>query len=138
MAGKTLAEKMKLSSGMRAAVVKAPENYLKELSAPRDVKLSSTLDAGPFDWLQIFILNSRELKTLVPKMKTALSPTGLVWLTFPKGTSGIQTDLPRDTGWESLQPLDLKWVTLVSVNETWSAFAMRPYKKGEKKQTFRL
>jgi hypothetical protein len=138
MAGKILAEKMKLRSGMRAAVVKAPDNFRKELSAPRDLELGNTLDAGPFDWLQIFILNSRELKTLSPKIKTALSPTGLVWLTFPKGTSGTQTDLTRDAGWEPLQPLDLKWVTLVSVNETWSAFAMRPYKKGEKKQTFRL
>ncbi len=137
MTGKTLAEKMKLKSGMRAAVVKAPENYLKQLSAPRDLKLGSSLDTGPYDWLQIFLQNSGELKTLAPRMKSALSPTGLVWLTFPKGTSGIQTDLSRDTGWESLKPLDLKWITLVSVNETWSAFAMRPYKQGEKRQSFR-
>ncbi len=137
MTGKTLAEKMKLKSGMRAAVVKAPDNYLKQLSSPRDVKLGSSLGTGPYDWLQIFLQNSKELKSLAPRMKAALSPTGLVWLSFPKGTSGIQTDLSRDTGWESLKPLDLKWVTLVSVNETWSAFAMRPYKQGEKRQTFR-
>lgn len=137
MANKTLAEKMKLKSGMSAAVVNAPDNYLKELSAPKGVKLGSALDAGPLDWLQIFIHNSRELKILAPKIKAALSPAGLVWLTFPKGTSGLQTDLTRDTGWESLQPLDLKWITLVSVNETWSAFGMRPYKKGEKRQSFR-
>ena len=134
MTGKTLAEKMKLKSGMRDAVVNAPDDYLRELSSPRDVKLSSSLDAGPIDWLQIFILNSRALKSLAPIIRTALSPTGLVWFTFPKGTSGIQTGLTRDTGWESLQPLDLKWINLVSVNKTWSAFAMRPYKQGEKRQ----
>jgi hypothetical protein len=31
----------------------------------------------------------------------------------------------------------LKWTNLVSVNETWSAFSMRQYKKGEAKQSFR-
>ena len=74
---------------------------------------------------------------MVPGIRTALSLTGLVWFTIPKGTSGIHTDLTRDTGRESLQPLDLKWINLVSVNKTWSAFAMRPYKQGEKRQSFR-
>jgi hypothetical protein len=62
----------------------------------------------------------------------------MLWISFPKGTSKIQTDLTRDKGWEVLQGLDLKWITLVSVNETWSAFALRPYREGEEKQSFRL
>jgi hypothetical protein len=61
----------------------------------------------------------------------------MLWISFPKGSSKIQTDLTRDKGWEGVQALDLKWVNLVSVNETWSAFALRPYKEGEKKQSFR-
>lgn len=51
--------------------------------------------------------------------------------------SKIQTDLTRDKGWEVLQGLDLKWVTLISVNDTWSAFSLRPYMAGEAKQTMR-
>jgi len=61
----------------------------------------------------------------------------MLWISFPKGTSKIQTDLTRDKGWEGTQKLDLKWINLVSVNETWSAFALRPYKEGEKRQSFR-
>lgn len=62
----------------------------------------------------------------------------MLWISFPKVTSKIQTDLTRDKGWDILQKLDLKWVNLVSVNDTWSAFALRPYKEGKKRQTFRL
>ena len=62
----------------------------------------------------------------------------MLWISFPKGTSKIQTDLTRDKGWEILQELELKWIHLVSVNETWSAFALRPYREGEEKQSFRL
>ena len=130
-----LAKKMKLKSGANAAVIKAPENYVDALK--HDTALSPTLN-GKFDWIQIFVRNKAEADALVPKVAKALKPESMLWISFPKGTSKIQTDLTRDKGWESLQKLDLKWVNLVSVNEIWSAFALRPYKEGKKKQSFRL
>ena len=129
-----LAKKMKLKSGLRAAVINAPENYVDELK--HDTALSPTLN-GRFDWIQIFVKSKAELDALAPKASRALKPESMLWISFPKGTSKIQTDLTRDKGWEGVQALDLKWINLVSVNETWSAFALRPYKEGEKKQSFR-
>jgi hypothetical protein len=131
----SLAKKMKLKPGSRAAVINAPENYLHELKHDSDV---SQKLGGKFDWLQVFAKNKKELASLAPKAAAALKPDSILWLSFPKGSSKIQTDLTRDKGWEALSGLDLKWITLVSVNENWSAFALRPYKEGEKKQTFRL
>ena len=135
MAESPLAKKMKLKSGLKAAVINAPENYVDTLK--HDTALSPTLN-GKFDWIQIFVRDKAELDALAPKAAKALNPESMLWISFPKGTSKIQTDLTRDKGWESLQALELKWITLVSVNETWSAFALRPYKKGEEKQLFRL
>ena len=130
-----LAIKIKLKSGFKAAVINAPENYVDTLK--HDTALSPTLN-GRFDWIQIFVRNQGELDELAPKAVKALKPESMLWISFPKGSSKIQTDLTRDKGWESLQALDLKWITLVSVNETWSAFALRPYREGEEKQSFRL
>ena len=135
MAESPLAKKMKLKPGLKAAVINAPENYLKELK--HDSEISQSL-SGKFDWIQIFSKTIAEVDALAPKAAKALNPKSILWISFPKGTSKIQTDLTRDKGWESLQKLDLKWVNLVSVNDTWSAFALRPYKEGEKKQSFRL
>jgi len=134
MAESPLAKKMKLKPGASAAVINTPENYLQELK--HDNEVSQSLK-GKFDWIQIFVKNKAELDTLAPKAAKALKPESMLWISFPKGTSKIQTDLTRDKGWEGVQELDLKWVNLVSVNETWSAFAMRPYEEGEKKQSFR-
>ena len=130
-----LAKKLKLKSGLSAAVINAPENYVDALQ--HNTALSPTLN-GKFDWIQIFVRDKTELEALAPKATKALKPESMLWISFPKGTSKIQTDLTRDKGWEVLQSLDLKWITLVSVNETWSAFALRPYKEGEEKQSFRL
>ncbi len=135
MSESALAKKMKLKPNLKAAVINAPENYVDTLK--HDTALSPTLN-GKFDWIQIFVRNKAELETLAPKAARALRPESMLWISFPKGSSKIQTDLTRDKGWESLLALDLKWLTLVSVNETWSAFALRPYREGEEKQSFRL
>jgi len=132
----SLVQKLKLKPGQRVAVIGAPEGYLEELGAlPPGAELAERLE-GSFDWLQVFVRNKAELDALVPRLLAALKPESLLWITFPKGTSKIQTDLTRDKGWDSVR--DLKWVTLVSVNETWSAFSLRPYKPGETKQMFRV
>jgi hypothetical protein len=129
-----LAKKMKLKSGLSAAVINAPENYVDALQ--HNTALSPTLN-GKFDWIQIFVRDKAELDALAPKAAKALKPESMLWISFPKGTSKIQTDLTRDKGWDVLRELDLKWITLISVNEAWSAFSLRPYKAGEEKQSFR-
>jgi hypothetical protein len=134
MAASTLAGKLKLKPGARAAVIGAPEGYLAELEPlPAGVSLGRRL-AGALDWLQVFVTTSAELRRLVPKAAAALQPEALLWISFPKGTSGIQTDLSRDKGWEALEGTGLKWVTLVSIDSTWSAFCLRPYRPGEPRQ----
>jgi len=135
MTDSPLSKKMKLKAGARAAVINAPANYVDELR--HDTAMSPTLN-GKFDWIQIFVKSKAELEAQAPKAAKALKPESLLWISFPKGTSRIQTDLTRDKGWEILQKLDLKWITLISVNAMWSAFALRPYREGEKKQSFRL
>ncbi|HVP37707.1 MAG TPA: hypothetical protein VMS93_00840 [Candidatus Saccharimonadales bacterium] len=97
----------------------------------------STRLQGSFDWLQIFVHTKAELERLAPRTVRALNPDGLLWVSFPKGTSKGQSDLTRDQGWESLRRSELKWVTLISVNAAWSAFALRPYRPGEERQSFR-
>lgn len=137
MTAKTLAEKLGLKPGARAAVVGAPHGYVKELGRlPKGTVLVTRL-SGTFDWIQLFVKNRRELEARAPAVVKALGPQGLIWIAFPKGSSKIQTDLTRDQGWEALARFDLKWTNLVSVNDTWSAFSLRRYRPGEARQSFR-
>ena len=132
-----LLKKMKLKPGQRAAIINAPDGYLEALQPlPENVELAGDL-AGTFDWVQLFVKTQAELEQAMPHIRDALKPAGTLWITFPKGTSKIQTDLTRDKGWDSLRSLDLKWINLISVDDTWSAFSLRPYKPGEERQSFR-
>jgi hypothetical protein len=137
MAENALAKKLKLKPGQRAGLIGAPEGYLKALSPlPAGVEVVEKL-SGQFDWLQVFVRNKAEIDKLAPRAAKALRPEGRLWISFPKGSSKIQTDLTRDQGWDVLHGLDLIWLTLVSVDDTWSAFSLRPYRVGEARQTFR-
>ncbi len=129
MADSSLARKMKRKPERRAAIVAAPAGY-EVASFPGFEPASSSL-SGRFDWVQIFVQNKAQLDKLAPKAVRALRPESILWISFPKGSSKIQTDLSRDHGWEIVRSLELKWLTLISVNETWSAFAFRLYKPGE-------
>ena len=135
-AAAALAKKLKLQPGLRAAVIGAPPGYVERLATVDGLSLSTTLD-GRFDWIQVFVRTSAELADVVKPVTGAIAPAGRVWVCYPKGSSKIQTDLTRDKGWEPLQGSDLMWLSLVSVDDTWSAFGLRRYKPGEARQTFR-
>jgi len=50
----------------------------------------------------------------------------LCWCYYPKGTSTLQTDLTRDKGWDNLlKHEEFHLISLVSFDNTWSAFAFR-------------
>jgi hypothetical protein len=116
-------DKLKLAGRKRPAVINAPEGFEIE---------GATKLAGKFDWIMLFVKSEAELAKSIGKAVAALEPEGFLWIAFPKGSSKIQTDLTRDRGWDALKKHPLMWVTLVSVNETWSAFGVRPLRKGEK------
>ena len=89
------------------------------------------------DVVQLFANNQAAIQAHLKDALGGLKPGGMLWLAYPKISSGVKTDITRDKGWDVIQALNLKWITLISVNETWSAFALRPYKAGEAKQSFR-
>src|SRR5512135_1774516 len=106
-----LAKKMKLTPGRRCAIINAPDGYLKELAPlPVGAEIAGKL-SGKFDWIQLFVQSSAELEKRITKVVAALNPESILWISFPKGSSKIQTDLTRDKGWDSLKKLDLMWIT---------------------------
>lgn len=132
-----LATKLKLKAGQKATVVGAPVEYLKELfPLPKGIQLSDRLD-GKYDWLQVYMINEAEMDVILSRILASLQAEILVWLSFPKGSSKIPTYLTRDKGWDSLRGAYLKWINLVSVNATWSAFNLHPYRTGEANKSFR-
>jgi hypothetical protein len=71
--------------------------------------------------VQVFATTKKELKDAVAKAKAALNPGGMIWLTYPKGTSKIKVDINRDSIREYTLRVGLQTVALVAVDDDWSA-----------------
>ena len=50
----------------------------------------------------------------------------IVWCAWPKRTSGLETDLTRDEGWDALTSAGLRGVATVAIDDTWSGLRFRP------------
>ncbi len=70
-----------------------------------------------------------ELDAYASKVVNALKDEGLLWICYPKKSASIKTDLTRDDGWDALKKQGYEGVSLVSVDNTWSAFRFRPTEK---------
>ena len=125
MGDAALIKKLGLKPGHRAAVVNPPAGYLERIGPPEGVEAATRLDGG-FDIVQVFALDRAALDREIGAAHDALAPGGRLWVSYPKGSSKVPTDLSRDGFWEALGHLGLRPVTQVSVDDTWSALRFRP------------
>ncbi|RAP77954.1 YdeI/OmpD-associated family protein [Paenibacillus montanisoli] len=121
-----LVNKLRLSLDMRAAVLETPEpSYLEELGV-EDQPPFDEMDAGTYDFVMLFAKDIASLNEHAPKALKAVKRDGLLWICYPKGTAKIRTDINRDRGWKAVKDEGWEGVSLVSVDETWSAMRFRP------------
>lgn len=122
---KALLGKMKIKPEHSLLVLNSPKGYVKTADKV-DTRL--TLD-GKYHAIQLFVKDKSELDAYASKVVNALKDEGLLWICYPKKSASIKTDLTRDDGWDALKKQGYEGVSLVSVDDTWSAFRFRPTEK---------
>jgi hypothetical protein len=121
-----LADKLQIKPGKRWLFYNAPVNYWETLQGlPGDTEISSSQE-GKFDGVQLFVKDrgalAADLEIIVPILK----PDTVFWVTYPKKSSGILSDLEMTGSWDELAKYGLRVVSAASVNETWTALRLRP------------
>ncbi|MED4609299.1 hypothetical protein [Paenibacillus validus] len=72
--------------------------------------------------------NQAELQRLAPDVLPKLKDAAIFWVAYPKKSSKLKSDITRDSGWEILQQAGYIGVSLISIDDTWSAFRLRQEK----------
>ena len=117
---RSLVEKLGLKDGFAIAILGAPENYAATLGKlPPGVKQVNKLK-GALDFLHFFSSKRSHLNEQFPMLKAALSPTGMLWISWPKASSGVPTDLSENVVREIGLANGLVDVKVCAVDETWS------------------
>ena len=129
MANSSLVKKLQLKAGQRAVIINPPPGYFDELGPlPEGVELGEH-PAGSFDFVQVFARDKNELERFLPAALQAVKYDALLWIAYPKGGAKAGTDLNRDILWDAVAQHRFSGVTLVSLNDVWSAMRFRPSEK---------
>jgi hypothetical protein len=119
-----VAKKFRIGANMTLLTIDAPPDFKKSIDPlPAGVKISQL--AKSFDQVHWFVKTKANMEKGTKKVLAMVKGEVICWIYYPKGSSGMQTDLNRDKGWEELLKHDMQWINLISFNETWSAFGMR-------------
>ena len=122
----SIVKKLGLKSGMRALVLNAPSSYISSLAPlPDRVKVSRTL-AGSHEFVQFFATKRSEIAKSAKKVLQSAAPGALVWITYPKKTSGMDSDLSREEVWAAMEATGWRPVSQIAIDEVWSALRFRP------------
>jgi hypothetical protein len=118
-------KKLRVPPAGRAVFVNAPEGYVDALGLPPEVTPVAEAD-GQTDFVQLFVRDSAELVAALDTVFGRVRPDCVLWVCYPKRSSGIQTDLTRDEGWQALDSAGWRGVASVAIDDVWSGVRFRP------------
>ncbi len=88
------------------------------------------IDDNVLDFVHLFCTTYTELEAKASICKSLLKKTGMLWVSWPKSSSKIPTDLKRDTIREYLLKIGLVDVKVAAINADWSGTKVRiPYQR---------
>ncbi len=122
--GTPLSKKLGIKPGSRVRTSRAPDNYASLLAPiPDDVILSPSIRSNIDIWHQ-FTKSHADLESRLPRMIRAIHPDGVIWVSWPKKSSGVASTVSEDTIRELALPLGLVDVKVCAVDEIWSGLKL--------------
>lgn len=131
----TISQKLRIKENFTLLTQNAPADFKKGLTGlPAGVKIITS--GKIYDQVHWFVTTRAQLEKEMSGVMKLVKDDTIVWVYYPKGTSGIQTDLTRDKGWDRLlgESDKLTWISLISFNDTWSVFGFRAKTAADKKK----
>ena len=118
--GTPLVKKLGIKEGSRVALVNAPENFQAELKElPDDVAFLKPASKS-LDLILFFVLSERILARDFSKLAARLTSNGMIWIAWPKKSSGVATDLTFERVQRIGLDAGLVDVKICAIDDTWS------------------
>lgn len=118
--GTPLFKKLGLKPGMTCQALDAPADYDDLLvGLPEDVRFGSR-PRDPLDFVHIFVRKADGLQDRLIKLRLRIAPTGMIWVSWPKKASGVETDVNGNVVRDAGLGAGLVDIKVCAVDETWS------------------
>ena len=122
--GTALPQKLGITPGLTVVTINAPAKYRRLLGKiPDDVTFSDRLKPGS-NFVHLFTNRRSELQKEISILRRKISDTGTVWVSWPKKSSGISTNVTEDVIREIALPLGFVDIKVCAVDEIWSGLKL--------------
>lgn len=107
-----LHKKLGIKTGFAILLYNVPKYYFNLFETwPEDVRICDMADSEEIDFIQFFCTRMVELETTFHDYLGKMKKNGLLWISWPKGSSKLETELNR----ESIRDYVLRHTGLVDV-----------------------
>ena len=122
--GTPLPKKLGLKAPMTLAAIGAPKEYREWLGPlPDGIRIVAKAGTAPAA-VHLFVTRRADLKKHLDALRKQLVPTGFVWVSWPKKSSGVATDITEDTIREVALPLGFVDIKVCAVSDVWSGLKL--------------
>jgi hypothetical protein len=110
----------------------APTNYRRLLGTiSEDLTFSGRLKVGS-SFVHVFITKRSELAKRLSVLREKIVDTGTVWVSWPKRSAGIPTDVTENVVRAVALPLGFVDVKVCAIDETWSGLKLMVRRENRK------
>lgn len=113
-----LFRKLGVREGMSVAVVGAPDGVLPRI--PAGIHLTADAE-GPADVVWAFFTTRSAFEQHLDELASRVFPAGALWISWPKRSSGVATDMSDSVVRDAALPLGLVDNKVCAVDGTWTA-----------------
>ena len=123
--GTPLWKKLGYKVGVSAYVEGEPSNYISLLTLPADVVVTWLPRAkSDMEFVHLFATSASQLKSKLESYRKKIVPFGVIWVSWPKKSSGVTSDITEDTIRDLALPMGLVDVKVCAVDEVWSGLKL--------------
>jgi hypothetical protein len=119
-----LVKKLGIKDGFRVFLVNAPAQY-RALLAPLPARVRFVRMANiSTNLVHMFATERSALARLLPTLRKKLSPDAAIWVSWPKKSAKVPSDITEDTIREVALPLGFVDIKVCAVTEVWSGLKL--------------
>jgi|ERR1051325_984026 hypothetical protein len=117
--GTPLVKKLGVKENFNAAFVNPPPGFQNEIDLPPGVKVNSR-SHSPLNFVLLFITSQRELEKKFSIYAAKLDRAGMFWVSWPKKSSGVATDLNENVVRDIGLAKGMVDVKVCAIDHVWS------------------
>lgn len=122
--GTPLAKKLGIKGDFHIGLINAPEYYLCLFTdLPANLYFENDKDAK-IDLIHFFTKSQEDYKSILPQLKERIKLNGSIWVSWPKKSSKVATDITEDIIRNFALQIGLVDIKVCAVDEIWSGLKL--------------